>query len=264
MLNFMFPGGSSGAAMYAAMRFAKDLREDQVCVVICPDNIRNYMTKFVVDNWLEARNLKESENVHCHPWWNRKVYEIINDVIAPQQTYKSSATCQEIIDNLKKQNIEQIAIVDEEGELLGIATIMNLMNKILDRSLNASDPISKHLFKKFVKINDETTVGRLSRILEKESYVVVVGKYEKAQNGKTNGTNGSLNGTHGTNGSSNGSDRTNGNLNRSNGTNGSFNGKNGTNGSLNGTNGSNGHQNSEISIITQKDFMKFLPTPQEN
>jgi hypothetical protein len=47
------------------------------------------------------------------------------------------------------------------------------MNKILDLSLNPSDPIEKALFKKFIKIEFNTTIGRLSRILEKELFVVV-------------------------------------------------------------------------------------------
>lgn len=59
--------------MAAALEAAKDLREDQNCVVILPDNIRNYMTKFVVDNWMEARDFKEAVNTEGHQWWNNNV-----------------------------------------------------------------------------------------------------------------------------------------------------------------------------------------------
>lgn len=37
------PGGSSGTAMAAAVRMARELKEGQRCVVILPDSIRNYM-----------------------------------------------------------------------------------------------------------------------------------------------------------------------------------------------------------------------------
>lgn len=40
-------GGSSGTALVGALRAAKSLREDQVCVVLLPDSVRNYMTKFL-------------------------------------------------------------------------------------------------------------------------------------------------------------------------------------------------------------------------
>merc|ERR1712196_354735 len=45
-------GGSSGAAMAAAVQTARDRGPWQRCVVILPDNIRNYMTKHLQDEWL--------------------------------------------------------------------------------------------------------------------------------------------------------------------------------------------------------------------
>ncbi|KAG2216556.1 hypothetical protein INT45_006032 [Circinella minor] len=45
-------GGSSGAAMLAAIQAAKDLKPHQRCVVILPDSVRNYMTKFLSDDWM--------------------------------------------------------------------------------------------------------------------------------------------------------------------------------------------------------------------
>uniref|UniRef100_F1KY30 Cystathionine beta-synthase n=1 Tax=Ascaris suum TaxID=6253 RepID=F1KY30_ASCSU len=48
-------GGSSGANVSAAMKVAKDLGENDSCVVILPDGIRNYMSKFVDDEWMKKR-----------------------------------------------------------------------------------------------------------------------------------------------------------------------------------------------------------------
>jgi len=44
-------GGSSGTAIMAMMQQAKQLKEGQNCVVILPDGIRNYLTKFVDESW---------------------------------------------------------------------------------------------------------------------------------------------------------------------------------------------------------------------
>ena len=46
-------GGSSGTAMYAAIKAAIKLNENQNCLVILPDSIRNYLSKFVDDKWME-------------------------------------------------------------------------------------------------------------------------------------------------------------------------------------------------------------------
>lgn len=52
-------GGSSGSAMLTAMRAAKDLEEHQKCVVILPDGVTNYLSKFLSDSWMIQRNFKE-------------------------------------------------------------------------------------------------------------------------------------------------------------------------------------------------------------
>lgn len=55
----MLVGGSCGSAMYGVLEAAKELRPDQRCVVIFPDNIRNYMTKFPDRNWRIEYGLEE-------------------------------------------------------------------------------------------------------------------------------------------------------------------------------------------------------------
>lgn len=46
-------GGSSGAAMWGALQAAKTLSKGQKCLVILPDSIRNYMSKFANNEWMK-------------------------------------------------------------------------------------------------------------------------------------------------------------------------------------------------------------------
>ena len=52
-------GGSSGSAMSAMVRAVKDLKlgSDDTVVVVLPDSIRSYLSKFVDDDWLAANDL---------------------------------------------------------------------------------------------------------------------------------------------------------------------------------------------------------------
>lgn len=50
-------GGSSGSAVWAALQAAKSLKQGQNCVVILPDSIRNYLTKFADDKWMIANGM---------------------------------------------------------------------------------------------------------------------------------------------------------------------------------------------------------------
>ena len=51
-------GGSCGSAMVAALKSAKHLEKDKRCLVVLPDSIRNYMTKFPNDQWMKDQGFK--------------------------------------------------------------------------------------------------------------------------------------------------------------------------------------------------------------
>ena len=54
----MFSGGS----MSVAVEVAKELKKGQKCVVLLPDSVRNYMTKFLNDEWCAERDFIRLEN----------------------------------------------------------------------------------------------------------------------------------------------------------------------------------------------------------
>jgi len=49
-------GGSSGTATFAALKAAQPLEANQNCLIILPDSIRNYLSKFVNDEWMKKNN----------------------------------------------------------------------------------------------------------------------------------------------------------------------------------------------------------------
>ena len=51
-------GGSCGSAMVAALKSAKHLDKNKKCLVVLPDSIRNYMTKFPNDQWMKDQGFK--------------------------------------------------------------------------------------------------------------------------------------------------------------------------------------------------------------
>ena len=51
-------GGSSGSAMVAALQTAIALDKGEKCLVLLPDSIRNYMSKFLNDDWMRKNGFK--------------------------------------------------------------------------------------------------------------------------------------------------------------------------------------------------------------
>jgi len=52
-------GGSSGSVVWGALMAANKLKKGQRCLVLLPDSIRNYLSKFVDDNWMKKKGFLE-------------------------------------------------------------------------------------------------------------------------------------------------------------------------------------------------------------
>lgn len=72
-IQLLILGGSSGSALSAAVKVAKDLKEGQRCVVILPDGVRNYMTKFLADSWLTERDFIDIHSEMSAKHWSVSV-----------------------------------------------------------------------------------------------------------------------------------------------------------------------------------------------
>lgn len=67
--------------MWAAVQAAKSLKKGQRCVVLLPDSVRNYMTKFLDDEWMFERGFlehppDESHNV-TEDWCEKRGAEFV-------------------------------------------------------------------------------------------------------------------------------------------------------------------------------------------
>lgn len=172
-------GGSSGTAIVAALKTCKHLKAGQRVVIILADGIRNYMTKFVSDNWMEARGFKEVVNEHNHWWWNHKVSELKP---SPAVVIDGSITCQDAINLMKENNVSHLPVFRKESQkIIGAVTLDVLTNQIVSNNLNIESPASKGMYKKAIKLTADTIVGKLARILEIEDFVMVyrTGKFAK-------------------------------------------------------------------------------------
>ena len=48
-------GGSGGAALFAALKIAEEMRKEQTIVTLLPDSGRNYLSKIFSDQWMKEQ-----------------------------------------------------------------------------------------------------------------------------------------------------------------------------------------------------------------
>ncbi|XP_012223724.1 cystathionine beta-synthase [Linepithema humile] len=167
-------GGSSGAALSVALKIAKDLSEDKRVVVLLPDGIRNYMTKFVSDEWMAARDFGPTEILPVmNEWWWRVP---ISNLSLKKPVMSKGMSCQEAVDffNTTSDTKQLLVTDDEELHVKGVITPDALLSNLISGAVKRTDCAEKVMIKQFTKVTASVTLGQLSFKLKQEPYAVVL------------------------------------------------------------------------------------------
>ncbi|KAL4229563.1 hypothetical protein ACF0H5_012602 [Mactra antiquata] len=174
-------GGSSGANMYCAIKAMKDfgLKEGQRCVVLFADSVRNYMSKFLSDDWMSQRDYLQLDKASPQGrswWWDSNVSVL--DLQSPL-TVIPNVTIGETLELLNKEGFDQVPVVDEEGTILGMVTVGKMMAQVVNGKVTKRDPVSTVMNKEFKLVDRNTSLGQLSRMLDTDQYVLIVNGQKK-------------------------------------------------------------------------------------
>lgn len=165
-------GASAGCLMSGALEAAKQLTEGQRCVVMFPDGASSYVTKFISDYWMESNNFMQYSNAFNHWWWNYKVLDL--KLQSQNITISLTMTCRQVSIILKKEKLDLLPCVDDHKVLQGLLYVTDLISQLLKNTVTPNDPINKVLSHKYRTVTINSTLGKLSHILQRELVAVVV------------------------------------------------------------------------------------------
>lgn len=167
-------GGSAGSAMVAALEVCKRFKKGQRVVVLFADSVRNYMSKFLSDDWMIENKFmedpEEKKSAGTQWWHNSSVADL--KLTAPV-TCSPTVTCEQAIKILAEQGFDQLPVIGSDGKVLGMVTNGQLLSKLSSGSVGPGEPISEALFKQFATVKVSTSLYRLSKIFDKHHYAVV-------------------------------------------------------------------------------------------
>jgi len=165
-------GGSSGSVLFAALKAATRLKAGQNCVLILADGIRNYMTKFVDDNWMRANGFydpaKIEGNVSLLLGSGRPAVIAVNDM----QTVTQAVTL------MREKGISQLPVTSG-GVLVGMVTEAGLMEFLASGAGSGGALVSKCMQRQFPVVSATTPIATLQEILGKNPAAVVVDAQRK-------------------------------------------------------------------------------------
>jgi cystathionine beta-synthase len=161
-------GGSCGSAMAAALGEARRLRAGQNCVVLLPDGVRNYMTKFVDDNWMRENHFVGTTILEGE----------VSDLLASKPVQEliclgHDRPVREAIELMRAKGISQIPVTDD-GALCGLVTEADLLDYLTTGAGEANVRLADVMRRSVPTVEAQTGLGALDEMIDIAGSVVVI------------------------------------------------------------------------------------------
>src|SRR5215468_12590839 len=161
-------GGSSGAAVWAAMQVCRDMGRNKRVVVILPDSIRNYLSKFVDDRWMRQQGFAKGD------WEVGTVGDCVRalgrrEVISLDLNDK----LERATDLFKQHGISQMPVLDH-AKLVGILTESDLLHHLVSGRATKDTIVAEVMERRVSTVALHASSSELPRIFERGEVAIVV------------------------------------------------------------------------------------------
>lgn len=161
-------GGSSGSALQAALQVSKDLTEDDVVVVIFPDSIRSYLSKFADDEWMQTNGFdveeNESSSSKADDFLTKKTIKDLVAGKAPVVTVSLADTVSKTIDLLQTNGFDQLPVLNNQGKLVGLITLSKILKSLSTNKVQPTNSIGSVIidFRKLADFQKSFNISKSS------------------------------------------------------------------------------------------------------
>jgi cystathionine beta-synthase len=181
-LEGIFCGGSGGAAIAGAVKYAEQLgNEKKNIVVLLPDSAQKYLSKIFDDEWMRSNGFLEEEDP----------LGTVRDLLATKRqrailTTNRGESLRNVITMMKEHSISQIPVMDN-GRLSGLLSEIDLLNYLLSHPGQMDTPIDELIEADYATVTPQTKIKLLKNIfndaklvcvLEKDDLVGVISKID--------------------------------------------------------------------------------------
>ena len=167
-------GGSCGTAAWAAMQVAKDMPKGARVVVILPDSVRNYMTKFVDDAWMRQHGFSDDNSDLG------TVAEMIR-ALPPKEviTIEDDKSLGYAVRVFKAHGISQMPCVTA-GRLSGIITESDVLTFLVEGK-DIETPLAEVMVRRVSTVRHHDDASVLPQMFERGEVAIVVDEDRKIE-----------------------------------------------------------------------------------
>jgi len=168
-LEGLFVGGSGGAAVAGAIKYAKQSGKKENILVLLPDGASKYISKIFNDDWMKENGFLEEEG---------KGFGTVRDLLAGKPhagvvTVTPSTTLRDVIDTLKSHGISQVPVL-VEGKLRGLVHEVDVLRHLLAGKVTQDSAIEPIIESDYATVTPSTKVELLKGVLGDAKLAVVM------------------------------------------------------------------------------------------
>lgn len=166
-LEGLFVGGSGGAAVAGALKYAKATGKKENILVLMPDGASKYISKIFNDDWMRDNGFLEEE----------KGLGTVRDLLAHKPTgsvvtTNADSKVGEVIELLKRHGISQVPVL-ENGRLWGMVHEVDLLRHLVSGSGTLNSPVADLVESDYATVTSATKVELLKGVLNDAKIAIV-------------------------------------------------------------------------------------------
>ncbi|MDA0986737.1 MAG: cystathionine beta-synthase [Bacteroidetes bacterium] len=164
----IFVGGSSGTAMAGTIKLCQNLTEDDVVVVLLPDNGDRYLSKIYNDDWMRENGFLIPERINL-----KYIIESKSTVIPPLVSIDAKEKIRKAFDIIKQYNISQLPIF-LDGKNIGTISESKVLSSMMHHSVSFEDSVKKIMDAPLSEAHFTVDISSAINLLARKEAAIIV------------------------------------------------------------------------------------------
>ena len=163
----LYVGGSSGAAVAGALKYARQTQKKENIVVLLPDGAAKYLSKIFNDDWMRENGFLDDE-----PGLGT-VADLLRSKSSEVIVAKSTDRVRDVIARMKAHGISQLPVLDE-GKLLGAVAEVDLLRYLVSGEHSLDSSIGPLVESDYATVSPHTKIELVQGLLNEARMAIVI------------------------------------------------------------------------------------------
>jgi len=166
-LEGLYVGGSCGAAVAGALKYARQTQKKENIVVLLPDGASKYLSKIFNDDWMRENGFLEEEASLgvVADLLKAKTHEVI--------VAKSTDRVRDVIARMKAHGISQLPVLDD-GKLVGAVAEVDMLRYLVSGEHSLDSPVGPLVESDYATVTPRTKIELLQGLLADARMAIVL------------------------------------------------------------------------------------------